>query len=379
MASKAPTIAIVGRANVGKSTLFNRFLESRKALVSVIPGTTRDRQEGQCIWRGRVIDVVDTGGVDISKPDEIEKEIIRQADIAMDIADMILFLVDGSVELTDFDRMLVKKIDGLGKPFVVVANKVDTAEAKARELEAWGWGYGEPWRVSSIRGIGTGDLLDHIYEELEKINRPPVDIVDVIATRVTVIGKPNVGKSSLLNKVINKERFIVSPREHTTREPNDTMIEHNDRQYQFVDTAGIRRQALKTKSNGLEKQAIDRSLRSLKRADIALFVIEAGQRIGTQERILGGLLATSDAGTIVVVNKWDLIEGKETNTIKEFEKEFRADLPMLKNIPMVFVSSLTGKGTDKIFPVIDQVQRNRYRQIDEEELENFLKRAITHH
>ncbi|HBL39084.1 TPA: ribosome biogenesis GTPase Der [Candidatus Uhrbacteria bacterium] len=374
-----PTIAIVGRANVGKSTLFNRLLESRKALVSPVPGTTRDRAEGECIWRARVIRVLDTGGVDIRHPSDIEAEILRQSDVAMREADVVLFLVDGEVPLTDFDRAFGAKIESLGKPFVIAVNKADTSAARDREDDAWTWRYGVPRRVSAARGHGVGDLLDEIFERLKAVGKPAADIVDMVATRVTVIGKPNVGKSSILNKLLGEERFIVSVVEHTTREPNDTRMTHDGRDYVFVDTAGIRRSSLRKKLTGLETQAVKKSLQSIKRSDVVLFVIEAQNAIGAQERILAGKLAESHAGTIIVVNKWDLIGGKETNTMKEAADELRFMLPMLQNAPVVFVSALTGSRVEKLFDVIDTVQRHRFAEFTDEELETFLKRAIIHH
>lgn len=374
-----PKVAIVGRANVGKSTLFNRLLESRKALVSSIPGTTRDRAHGECVWRGQVIEFIDTGGVDIKHPDDIEAEIIRQANVAMEEADVILFLVDAQVHVTDFDRDLATRIEKLGKPMIIAANKADTAKAKSSVNEVWSWYHGEPMYISSVRSHGVGDLLDEIFEALKKIGKPAVDIIDVQATRVTVIGKPNVGKSSLLNKMLGKKRFIVSDVEHTTREPNDTTIKRKERNYVFVDTAGIRKKAMKKKMNGLEKLAVAKSLSSIKRSDIVLFVVEAHEKIGAQERVLAGNLSESDAGIIIVVNKWDLVEDKKTNTMKDYEKEVRFMLPMLKYAPIIFVSATKGQRTEKIFDLIDQVQLNRYTQIDPDELERFLRRAIVHH
>lgn len=377
--SPIPSVAIVGRANVGKSTLFNRFLESRKALVSSIAGTTRDRAEGLCIWRAQVTRVIDTGGTDIKHPDDIEAEILRQANVAMDEADIILLLVDAEVGLTDFDRQLAKRIEGLKKPFLIAANKADTSPSKTRLNDPWNWSLGTPLFVSAARGHGVGDLLDEVYAMLTAIKRPPQDIVEVVASRVMVIGKPNVGKSSLLNKVLKNERFIVSPVEHTTREPNDTTIEHKGRQYVFVDTAGIRRKIMPGQKKGLERQSVDKSLRSLKQTDVVLFVLDASARLGVQEKILAGQLAASNSGVIIVMNKWDLIEDKDTKTVNKFEADLRMVLTMLPYAPVLFVSAKTGLRTSNIFDMVDRVQRNRYAQLEDEALEDFLRRAISHH
>lgn len=374
-----PTIAIIGRVNVGKSTLFNRLAESKKAMVSPIPGTTRDRAMCDCVWRGMVVRFVDTGGVDIKHPDEIETEIIRQADIAMKEADAIVLLIDAQMHVTDFDRKLAHKISKLGKPFIIAANKADTSRAKSCLNDPWTWSYGEPFIISSAHGHGVGDMLDELFRVLKSIGKPPVDIMDIQATRVTVIGKPNVGKSSLLNKLLKQDRFIVSNIEHTTREPNDTYFSHNGREYIFVDTAGMRRKAMKHDLTGLEKLAMIKNLDSVRKSDVVLFLIDASEPLGTQERVLAGMLSESDAGVIIVVNKWDLIEDKKTNTSREYDSDLRVLLPTLKHAAIIFVSALNGQRVESIFDLIDETQKHRYTQIDDEELENFIKRAIVHH
>jgi GTP-binding protein len=374
-----PTIAIVGRINVGKSTLFNRLAGFRKAIVSSMPGTTRDRAICDCIWRGLVVRCVDTGGVDIKNPDEIEREIIRQAEIAMAESDAIIVLVDAQTHVTDFDRKLADKVSKLGKPFLIAANKADTSKAKSCVNDPWTWSYGEPFLISAAQGHGVGDMLDELFKMLEKIGKPPADIVDVQATRVTVIGKPNVGKSSLLNKLLQQNRFIVSSIEHTTREPNDTHFNRNEREYIFIDTAGMRRKAMKRDVAGLEKLAVEKNLESLKKTDIVLFIIDATEPIGAQDKILAGIVSESDAGIIIVVNKWDLVQNKTPKTTNEYDKNLRILLPTLKHAAIAFVSALNGQRVDSLFDIIDSVQKNRFAQFSGEELEKFIRRAIVRH
>ena len=374
-----PTIAILGRANVGKSTLFNRLVEARQAMVSPIAGTTRDRQEGVCLWRGRVIRVVDTGGLDIKHPDDIEEEIVRQAKIAAKEADIVILLGDGSVGLTGFDRQLADELLQGRQTVLGIANKEDTKEAKRRAYEAWHWALGAPRTISAARGTGIGDLLDEIYDLLEKRGKPPIDIIETKPTRVVVLGKPNVGKSTLLNRVLGEERFITSPVAHTTREPNDVLVERNGHEYVFIDTAGIRKKSQVRRGDALERESVARARIARARADVILFVIEPNTFIEVQERTLAGEVGAASGGAIVVVNKWDTVPEKKTNTVKEFEAFIRDGLPPLRHAPMVFVSALKGQRTEKLFEMIDKVEQNRYTQLSDDVLAEFLQKAMHRH
>jgi GTPase len=367
-----PKIAIIGRANVGKSTLFNRLVERQEALVSKIPGTTRDRNEADCLWRGRVVRLIDTGGLDVDFKDEIEAEIAKQARYAMKDADVIVFMVDLRDGMLPLDQELAKELSKSKKPVIVVGNKLDKARNKQYN---WKWPLPDPFPISSTRGTGTGDLLDLIYDALKKIKKEPVDIVEVTDTRIAVIGKPNVGKSSLVNTILGEERFIVSSIAHTTREPNDTLVEINDKNYILIDTAGIRKLAKVKKAHSLESSSVRKSIATLRQSDIALFMIDISKKPTTQDKNLARLITEARVGVILVANKWDLIKDKNTKTMKEFTLDLHRYFPFFTWAPIIFTSALTGQRAKKVFDLVDEVQRARYTEIDQEDLDKFFEKA----
>jgi GTPase len=379
--AQAPTVAIIGRTNVGKSSLFNKMLEKPKALVSDIVGTTRDRNEGECLWRGKIINLVDTGGLDIDDSDEIEKNTAKQAELAMKKADLILFVVDLKVGAMPQEKTLATILRESKKPIIVVGNKGERhADRLSVNDPQWQFaGLPSPIAVSAARGMGVGDLLDVIYEALTEIGKPPVDPIEIEAINVAVIGKPNVGKSTLLNSILGEERFITSPIAHTTREPNDTLVTVNDRRYLFIDTAGMRKHGKVKKAGGLEAAAVRRNERIVKLADVTLLVVEATEPIGTQEKILAGFLKDSGSAVIIVVNKWDLVEEKNTNTMNEYRNYMAASFPFLAWAPVIFVSALTKQRVQTLFDWIDRVQTNRSFTIDQETLNEFLRNSIIQH
>jgi GTP-binding protein len=376
-----PVIAIIGRTNVGKSTLFNRLIESPKAMVSNIPGTTRDRNEGDCLWRGQIIRLVDTGGLDLPHAEEIERDVVRQAKRAMEAADLILFVVDLKTPPLPQDRSLGRTLKRSRKPVLVVGNKAETQTqiASARQEEWRLGGLPSPMPVSALRGTGCGDLLDAVYATLKKNGTQPADITNIVGARVAVVGKPNVGKSSLLNAVLKEERFITSPVAHTTREPIDTLVEVHDKQYVFIDTAGIRKQGKVRKTGGLEAAGVERTTQAIKRADIALFVVDVSEPLGSQDRTLAGLIQEAGVGVVLVANKWDLIEEKTPGTINDVETYLRGTIPFLSWAPINFTSAKTGQRVENLFPLIDHVQRSRYTEIPEDELDAFFASAVRKH
>ncbi len=367
-----PKIAIIGRANVGKSTLFNRLVERQKALVSKIPGTTRDRNEADCLWRGKIIRIIDTGGMDVDWKNEIEQKIVAQARKAMDEADVILFLVDARAGLMPLDETLAKELAKSTKPVIPVVNKIDGV----KKLPEWKWPLSDPCAISAAKGNGVGDLLDEIYETLKKLKKHPADITEVTSSHIAVIGKPNVGKSSFINKVLGEERFIVSGTAHTTREPNDTEVEVGGKKYVLIDTAGIRKLAKVKKARTLETASVRRSLDTLKKADVALFVIDISKPITAQDKILAGLIIDARVGTVIVANKWDLIEDKETNINQKFNKKIHNTFPYFTWAPIIYTSAKSGQRVKKVFELVDEVQQARYKEISQEELDTFLARAM---
>lgn len=377
-----PKVAIVGRTNVGKSTLFNRLVEQQKSLVSSIPGTTRDRFEADCIWRGQVIRVVDTGGLDTENINDIEINTKEQARLAIKEADLILFVVDIRAGLQKEDRTLARELNKSKKPVIVVGNKADNAKFRAlKDDKEWHkWELSPPIAIAAARGVGIGDLLDEVYVGLKENNTPPVDIQEISTIRVSVLGRPNVGKSSLLNSIIGHNRFITADSLHTTREPNDTLLEVDGQSYLFIDTAGIRKMArVNAGKSKLEISGVKKSLTAVKRSEVVLLVLDISKEIESQDKHLAGELAEAGASAIIIANKWDKIPDKDANTINEYEKYIRAHLPMLTYAPIVFTSAHTGKRVQGLFDVIDKVYSSRFTQLDHRETHAFISRAISRH
>ncbi|MEK7615139.1 MAG: ribosome biogenesis GTPase Der [Patescibacteria group bacterium] len=375
---KIPTVVLVGRTNVGKSTLFNKLLEQPKALVSKIAGTTRDRNEGECLWRGNTIRIVDTGGFDVESHGDMEANILKQTGKAIKLADLILFLVDTKTGPMPQDTVIVNLLKKTNTPVIVVANKAESQKERMSVLQtAWPLkGLSFPVAISASRGSGIGDLLDLIFDALTKAGKPPVEAKPLEVTRVAVIGKPNVGKSSLLNAILGEERFITSPIAHTTREPNDTLVTVGDKNYILIDTAGMRKSGKVKKAGGLEEAAIRRNEYIVRIADITILVVDATEPIGTQEKTLAGFLKDSGSGVIIIVNKWDLVEDKTTRTMNQYRDYIAATIPFLSMAPVMFVSALTKQRVKDIFKTVDLVQANRNRWIGEKELERFIRKAI---
>lgn len=378
---RMPTIVLIGRTNVGKSTLFNKLLEKPKALVSQIAGTTRDRNEGECVWRGKSIKVIDTGGLDGDETDEIEENIKKQADLAIKQADLILFLVDIREGLMPQEKELSEYISNYNKPVILVGNKAEkTTDRLSVENPEWQLPNLEtPIPISGAKGTGVGDLLDKVYSILEKNGTPPIESTKINAIRISVIGKPNVGKSTLINAISGEERFITSPIAHTTREPNDTLIQFGDKNYIFVDTAGMRKKGKVKKAGGLEASAVRRNENAIRHSDVALLVLDSSEPMGTQEKVLAGLLKGSGTGVIIVANKWDLIENKTSKTINEYKTYIASSIPFLRWAPVIFVSALNKLRVTKLFEMIDEVTKNRALEISDKDLDSFLQYAIKTH
>jgi len=375
-----PVVAIVGRTNVGKSTLFNRLVEEHKALVSNVPGTTRDRNEAEVFWCGKTFQIVDTGGTDSEFGAVIEKATQEQVWNAVEKADLVLFVVDLKTGPLPQERALAKKLKTVNKPIIVVGNKAETPNLVA-SVHTTEWrlaGLNQPIAISALRGTGTGDLLDLIHKELRKAKHPAIEKKKELVLRVAIIGKPNVGKSSIVNAILGEERVITSPMAHTTREPIDLTVELNGKKYILIDTAGMRKSGKVKQAGGLEMAGVARTKSSVERADVVLLVLEANEQIGTQDKTIAGLLDGSTAGIIIIANKWDLIPNKTPDTINEYKRYVTGMMPFISYAPVIFTSAKTGQRIENIFNLVDQVQAARHREIPEEDLEKFLRRAVTH-
>lgn len=365
-----PVLAIVGRPNVGKSTIFNRLIGERKSIVDDSPGVTRDRLYEDANWQKHNFIVIDTGGIQWEKED-ISKSITKQAEIAIEEADVILMVVDNTIGITLDDEKVANILKRTKKPVVLTVNKTDNFQ-KSNAYEFYSLGLGEPIPISAIHGGNMGDLLDEITSHFYEIEK---NVKEDDSLKVAIIGRPNVGKSSLINKLANEERVIVSNISGTTRDSVDQRIKFNGKQYTFIDTAGIRK---KSKiGEAIEKYTIIRSLRAIERSDISLLLIDAEEGVTEQDKKVAGFAFEKGKGIIIVVNKWDLIE-KDGKTMKTFEEDIRDELKFLSFAPIIFISALTGKRTVELFPLLDEVFENATRKIETSLLNQLIREIVTY-
>ncbi|HEX9885085.1 MAG TPA: ribosome biogenesis GTPase Der [Longimicrobiales bacterium] len=366
MSATLPVVAVVGRPNVGKSTLFNRVIGRRVAIVDDRPGVTRDRNFATADWAGRDFFLVDTGGVIEGSQEPLDRSIRDQAMMAMDEADLILFLVDAKAGIHPLDQALAELLRKAAKPVLLVANKVDNLPDDTSHHEFWGLGMGEPVPVSAMGGKGSGDLLDAVIAKLPSVPGPPEDPGLI---RVAVIGKPNVGKSSFVNRLLGEERMVVSDVPGTTRDPVDTPMRYHDRTLVFVDTAGLRRQS--RVKDSLEYYSSLRTSRVVREADVCLALIDATEPLHVQDLRVLEQAWDAGAGVLLLVNKWDLVE-KDTQTAPAFERAVRDRAPFLQWVPMVFMSALTGQRVRKTLDLVLQVDAERKRRIETSEVNEAI-------
>jgi len=406
-AAGVPTLAIVGRPNVGKSTLFNRIVGSRRAIVGDEPGITRDRLYGDAEWRGRSIRIIDTGGILPEDKDFIPSEIFRQARVAFDEAAAIVMVVDGRAELAGPDLELVRLLRKTGRPLFLAVNKADTEKQAHIVDEFHRLGIKQMFPISAEHGRGIDDLLDAVFEVLPPANDLTTEDTEeaqedtlqagdesdaepepVYETKVAIIGHPNVGKSTLLNRLTASDRSIVSPIPGTTRDAVDEIVEHDGRRFRFIDTAGIRR---KGKTHLMaEKLSVVMARKHLEAADIALLVIDATEGVSQLDAAIAGYAHESGRSMIIVVNKWDLVTGgslkpgrpskamrmresKRPGDRDAYEERLRHDLKFLNYAPIVFISANTGKGTERIFPLLEQVATERRKRISTSAMNRFIE------
>ncbi|MFH1610785.1 MAG: ribosome biogenesis GTPase Der [Patescibacteria group bacterium] len=371
-------VAIIGRTNVGKSTLFNKLIEKRKALISNVAGTTRDLNFGICDWQGRLFQVVDTGGLfDIQKTikpkndDEpyIEEQVAEKAKEVIKKSDLIIFLVDSQNGILKDDRLIAQLLKKSKKQYILVANKIDKNKSVAPE-EFQNLGLGDVCGMAAVSGVGVGDLLDNIIKKLKLKKRKRTDLNKKDSIKVSIIGKPNAGKSSLLNQILGEDRAIVSSIPHTTREPQDILIEYKNKSIQLIDTAGIRRKS-KVKAKTLESAGIAMSIKTLKRSDIALFVLDMSEPLSAQDAQLAGLFIDSGVSVIFVANKYDLLD-IDMYTTKEVRKNILQYFPFLTWAPIIFTSAKSGKNTHKILQLVLDIYEMRTKKIKKEELNELV-------
>jgi len=370
-----PTIAIVGRTNVGKSTFFNRLLEQKKALVSTIAGTTRTSNVGIFKWRGKKYRLIDTGGIDFTK-DSLEKEIHKQIATAFKEADLVVFLVDLKQELMPQENEWAKELRNIKIPVFLVGNKADNTKLRARahNSEWLRFGFGEPFPVSSSNGSGIGDCLDIILEKMnKKTDNSKLDLKHK-PIKISLIGRPNVGKSTLFNAIIGEDRVVTSPVAHTTRESHDVLVILDDKPYVFVDTAGIRKKSKIDK--GLEEGGVNQAITSIENSDVSLLVLDATEPFTAQDKHLIQVISTMRKGVIIIINKWDLVPEKNTQTQVIITKQLFTLFPPLAFAPVVFVSALTHKNVPNLFPLIEEVNDNCHRILEEKELAHFMESLI---
>ena len=367
-----PIVAVVGRPNVGKSTLFNKLIGQKLSIVEDTPGVTRDRIYSKCEWLGHEFMLVDTGGIEPDSDDVILSQMRRQAELAITRADVIIFVTDIRSGVTVSDMDVASMLQKSGKPVVLCVNKCDAVGEPPMEFyEFYNLGLGEPIAVSSVHGHGTGDLLDEVLKELPEENEEDYG-EDVI--KVAVIGKPNVGKSSLINKICGEERVIVSDIAGTTRDATDTFVEIPQGKFVLIDTAGIRRKSKVL--DAVEKYSVLRSYMAVDRADVAVIVIDAEVGFTEQDSKVAGYAHEKGKACVVAVNKWDAIE-KETNTMDEFRKKLEDDFSFMSYVPFVFVSAKTGLRLDKLFETVNYVAAQNAVRIPTGRLNDVLAYATS--
>ena len=370
-------VAIVGRPNVGKSTLFNRLIGERRAIVGDEPGITRDRIYGEVEWCGRQFSLIDTGGIVPDDEAVIPANILKQASVAIDDASLLLWVVDARKGITQLDEELASLLRGTGKPVFVAANKIDSSKLENEATEFYQFGFEEVFPLSAEQGIGVGELLDAVVAALEQEQpakeEEPEDGRREL--RLSIVGRPNVGKSSLLNRILGEDRVIVSPVAGTTRDSIDTVLETPEQRFRIIDTAGIRR---KGKTDLMaEKMSVVMARKSLERADVAVVVIDAEEGVTALDANIAGYAVESGCSIILVVNKWDAIADKQTGTAFEFERNLRNKMKFLDWAPVVTISALTGQRVEKILSLVLKANEARNRRIPTSQLNDFFESAIS--
>lgn len=386
--ARKPLVALVGRPNVGKSTLFNRLVGERMAVTDEIPGTTRDRLVGEFDWRGKLFQVVDTGGIEVYQPKgtrdstplaegsiDFVPQIKAQALMAVEDADLVIMVVDSDAGITAADEEIAEILRRSEKPVIVAANKADHIRHVDNAVEFYGLGLGEVFAISAIHGLGVGDMLDAVVEALEGESFPETDEEDA-HLKIAIVGRPNVGKSSLLNRLLGEDRVIVSPIAGTTRDAIDTDIIYFNERVTLIDTAGIRRRG--KIEPGVEKYSVVRANKAMERADVVLLVLDASDGITEQDQHIGGYVLDANKSVVIVVNKWDAVE-KDSRTQHEFEQQIREKFNFLPDPPLIFISALTGQRIHEVLETAQRVYEGRHFRIPTADLNRLLRESYQKH
>jgi GTP-binding protein len=367
-----PLVALVGRPNVGKSTLFNRLVEQRLAIVEDVPGTTRDRIYADAEWGGTTFTFVDTGGLVPDSGDDLSSMVRGQVEIAISEAEAIILLVDVKEGVTASDLEIAALLRRSGKPVLLAVNKADNESRRQEAVEFYELGLGDPIPISALHGTGTGDLLDALLQVgWAEMRQAPSQ-----GTRIAIVGRPNVGKSSLLNSVLGQERMIVSETPGTTRDAVDSLAEWKGEEVTLIDTAGIRRRG--RVSPGIERYSVMRALRAIQRADVVLLLLDATEGVTEQDAHIAGYVVDEAKGLVIVVNKWDLVE-KDTYTMQYYTDEIRRALRFVAYAPLVFVSAMTGQRVGNAMDLALEVQRSRTARVPTGELNRLISEAVSKH
>ncbi len=367
---KKPLVAIVGRPNVGKSTLFNRLIGHRVAIVEDTPGVTRDRIYQDAQWLNYSFTLIDTGGIEPANDDIIAAQMRRQAELAIETADVIIFLVDGREGMTSADMEVAELLRRSKKPIVLGVNKVDAKKFEESAYEFYSLGLGDPIPISSAQGLNLGDLLDEVVRDFPK----DLETEESDRINIAVVGKPNVGKSSLVNALLGEERSIVSDIPGTTRDSIDTPFTRDGREFVIVDTAGIRRKR-SVEDETIERYSVIRSLAAIRRADVVLIVCDASQGLSEQDVRIAGYAHEEGKASVLVVNKWDLIE-KDTNTMNRFKKDLGVDLAFMDYVPMLFISAKNGQRVGKVLEAVVSAFEQSRRRITTGQLNDTVSEAV---
>ena len=368
--NRKPIVAIVGRPNVGKSTFVNRLVGSRNSIVDDLPGVTRDRIYFDVEWQNKVFTVIDTGGIVPGDEDDIMLSIFDQAKIACDEADKIVFLVDGKDGVNPVDFDIANILRQSGKPVFLAVNKLDNPDSYLMINDFYSLALGAPLGISALHGTGgVGDLLDIITEDFVREEEQKVEEDHTV--RIAIVGRPNAGKSSIVNALLNENRVIVSDVSGTTRDSIDSLVTYKDKKYVIVDTAGIRK---KSKVDyGVEKFAVDRAIRSIRDCDVALLVIDATEGISDQDKTISSIIVESGKGLIIAINKWDLIEDKKSNTVNQFDKKLATEIPFLEFAPKIYISAKTKQRLHNIYDQTDFVYEQSTKRVSTGLLNKVVK------